>query len=299
LLRQAKCNVLGLTEALDRVADGTLPPRSVVLTFDDGFADFYSVARPILRDFGFPATLYLTTYYLIHNLPVFDPALGYLLWKGREQRLGLPEIFPQPVLLDTAGRQRASRVLQTYAQKKELTAIQKDGLLEDLAKSVGVDYDALRQSRVLNLINPGEARDLSAEGFDLQLHTHRHRTATGQDDFSREILDNRDCMTSLGLRPPEHFGYPSGVFYGANSSWLDDLGVKSAATCNAGLAAASSDRHYLPRVADCSPFTAAEFLSWAYGTAALLPHRGSAQHMIPQPDEIEAEVLPYAATVNG
>ena len=298
LLRQAKCNVLGLTEALDRLADGTLPPRSVVLTFDDGFADFYSVARPILRDLGFPATLYLTTYYLVHNLPVFDPALGYLLWRGREQRLALPEVFPQPVLLDTAGRQRASRILHTYALKKELTALQKDGLLEDVAKRVGVDYDALRRSRVLSLINPDEARSLSAEGFDLQLHTHRHRTATQRDVFSREIVDNRDCITAMGLPAPEHFGYPSGVF-GTSSSWLRELGIKSAVTCDAGFAARTSNLHYLPRVADCSPFTAVEFLSWIYGTAALLPHRGNAHHTDPASDEIEDEVLRYAATVNG
>src|SRR5436190_3816960 len=206
LLRDVKCNVLDLTEALDRLADGTLPPRSVVLTFDDGFADFYRVARPILRDFGFPATLYLTTHYLVHNLPVFDPALGYLLWKGRQQRLDWPEIIPQSVLLDTAGRERVSRMLHSYALKKELTTIQKDGLLEDLAKRVGVEYDALRQSRVLSLINQDEARNLSAEGVNLQLHTHRHRTCTRQDTFSREIVDNRDCIKALGLPVPEHFG---------------------------------------------------------------------------------------------
>ena len=40
---------------------GRLPKRPVVLTFDDGFADFYSDALPILINYGFVATLYLAT----------------------------------------------------------------------------------------------------------------------------------------------------------------------------------------------------------------------------------------------
>jgi peptidoglycan/xylan/chitin deacetylase (PgdA/CDA1 family) len=38
-----------------------LPERPVILTFDDGFADFYDTAFPILRRYGFPATLYVAT----------------------------------------------------------------------------------------------------------------------------------------------------------------------------------------------------------------------------------------------
>jgi peptidoglycan/xylan/chitin deacetylase (PgdA/CDA1 family) len=40
-----------------------LPPRTIVLTFDDGFADFYSAAAPVMRRLGFPATLFVTTGY--------------------------------------------------------------------------------------------------------------------------------------------------------------------------------------------------------------------------------------------
>jgi peptidoglycan/xylan/chitin deacetylase (PgdA/CDA1 family) len=42
-------------------SDSTLPPRSVVLTFDDGYADFYTSALPALQRHGFNATLYIAT----------------------------------------------------------------------------------------------------------------------------------------------------------------------------------------------------------------------------------------------
>lgn len=36
-----------------------MPPRSVILTFDDGLADFYDLAAPVLARFGYPATVFV------------------------------------------------------------------------------------------------------------------------------------------------------------------------------------------------------------------------------------------------
>ena len=56
-LRAGGYEVLPLDDALRRMHAGRLPPRAVTLTFDDGALDFLTHAVPLLREFGFPATV--------------------------------------------------------------------------------------------------------------------------------------------------------------------------------------------------------------------------------------------------
>ena len=53
------------------------------ITFDDGTYDFYKQAYPIVKRYGFPVTVYQTTYYSDRGLPVFNLICSYLLWKRR------------------------------------------------------------------------------------------------------------------------------------------------------------------------------------------------------------------------
>jgi len=52
--------VAGLVRAMTREY-GRLPARPVVLTFDDGFADFHDAALPVLLRYGFSGTVFVTT----------------------------------------------------------------------------------------------------------------------------------------------------------------------------------------------------------------------------------------------
>ncbi len=61
---KSNAHVMPLEDAIDALSNGSpIPPRAVVLTFDDGYLDFYSAAAPVLRSAGLPATVFLPTDY--------------------------------------------------------------------------------------------------------------------------------------------------------------------------------------------------------------------------------------------
>lgn len=273
MLADQRCSVLPLEEAVERLYRGDLPERAVALTFDDGAYDFYKAAHPIVREFGFPVTVYLTTYYSRFNRPVFDVMCSYLLWKARGERLEWPEVLAGERLLDGAGCQAAGRELKKHASERRLSGREKDELLAALAARLHIDYEGLCRERILHLMTPAEARELAIAGVDVQLHTHRHRVSQRRDLFEREIEENRRWIAEITSRPARHFCYPGGFHLPEFLPWLRDLDVKSATTCEPGLGARKTDPLLLPRLVDTTHLTGVEFRSWLSGAASFLPKR--------------------------
>src|SRR5580698_2529745 len=57
--------IISMRELARLLRDGDPPPpNSIALTIDDGHRDFYTCAFPILREYGFSATMYLPTAFI-------------------------------------------------------------------------------------------------------------------------------------------------------------------------------------------------------------------------------------------
>jgi peptidoglycan/xylan/chitin deacetylase (PgdA/CDA1 family) len=63
-LQQNGFSVIDLSKALGCFSEPEAKKNSVVITFDDGFRNFYRNAFPILNRYGFTATMYLPTAYI-------------------------------------------------------------------------------------------------------------------------------------------------------------------------------------------------------------------------------------------
>lgn len=276
LLDEGGYRVLPLAEALRRLYDGSLPERSVALTFDDGFHDFHARAYPVIEEFGFPVTVYLSTYYCLERRPVFHLACDYLLWAGSGGRVRDVELMGGTFDLDlrsAEGRGAALAELLRFAEERGLAEDEKQELLERLADALDVDWASIRERRIVHLMSPDEVEELAGRGVDFQLHMHRHRSPDDEEAYRENVRENRRVIAELTGRTPEHFCYPSGNARPRFARWLEREGVVSATTDRTGVAGPGARRMFLPRMLDHSGLDDGEFLSWTTGLARWLPGR--------------------------
>jgi biofilm PGA synthesis lipoprotein PgaB len=68
--------VLPVTEIINELnRGGELPSKSVAITFDDGYESIYSTAFPLLQEFGFPFSVFVSTG------PIDRQQAGYMTWE--------------------------------------------------------------------------------------------------------------------------------------------------------------------------------------------------------------------------
>jgi peptidoglycan/xylan/chitin deacetylase (PgdA/CDA1 family) len=278
-LKKGGYAVVSLREGLDRLEAGTLPPRAVALTFDDGLVDFYRVAYPMLCEFGFPATAYVATQYVQQQLPAFPAILSYILWATRGREVDGRGIVTDGLPLATRTEaERAMSVGRLTATARALGADSprlRDEYAAQVARRSGVDYDSIKRQRLFYLMTQQELAELDPRLVDVQLHTHTHSQPPDRARFHREIADNRDVIAAAGVSRAalDHFCYPNGETRPELPTWLREEGIRSATTCVPGLAHRRADPLLLPRFVDTQNVSALKFEAWLCGAATLLPRR--------------------------
>jgi peptidoglycan/xylan/chitin deacetylase (PgdA/CDA1 family) len=264
--------VLSLEEALKAFDNGTLPPNAVVITIDDGFFSTYKLAWPILRELSMPAIVYVTTYYAIKQTPIFRLAVQYMFWKTTAQSLdttglGFSETGVIPVA--TMEQKRSALLAAIRHGESQCNNEKREWLANLLGERLGVDYRAIVNSRIFNVMSPEEIIDLARGGIGIELHSHRHNLPLDHSGARREIEENRVILERLTGSSLIHFCYPSGFYRLEQLPWLAESGIFSAVTGESGLNYPHTPKLRLKRFVDGEDVSFIEFEGEVMGFAEL------------------------------
>lgn len=287
-------NVLDLSQALELMNKGRLPRRAVVITFDEGLYSFYQTAFGLLREHFFPATVYVTSYYVIKQNPIFRLTIQYMLWKTTMTQFDLSQVDKhlsgEYSCRTEKERDDVAWEIFRYAETR-LDEDQRVELARRLGEYLGVDYDQIVQRRFLHLMTLDQIREMHDAGVDIQLHTHRHQFPIAEERVRREIIDNRAALSEVVARPMVHLAYPSGLWSDSAFDWLKSLGVQSAMTCEPGTNLPDVSPFALRRFIDSENISQLEFEAEMSGVADVLrSFRSRIKHWLGQPEETMADV---------
>lgn len=255
-LQEEHFHVLGLTEALEKLHSGSLPANSVVITADDGWFST-THGNKTFSKYACPYTVYVSSYYVVNEVPVLNVAVRYMLWcycnshkKIDLHPLGLPNLEGTYSLLDSKEQKAFLKKLISSLDALQTTRLKID-FVRKIAKAFQFDYELLERDRILNFLSPTELHALSEQGVDIQLHTHRHRLPFyDEKQIGDEINDNRSHLSPYVKNKLHHFCYPSGDYTVGCEAILRNLGISSATTCDAGFVTRKTNLYYLPRFLD-------------------------------------------------
>lgn len=234
-----------------------------VITIDDGWYSTWLAMLPALEKHNYPATVYLTSYYSLHQAPVIDVALSYCISMvdiSRKPTVHLPAYDFGPMRITTeAAKKEALATAQNICASLDGDSA-KQLFLAALCDEVGISHSELVSGRWFHLMTAEEVKDAASRGIIFEAHTHHHRiTHRGKDSLAEEIAINSEFIHELTGRKPKHFCYPSGRY--TNNLWavLEECHMASSTTTDIGLVDAQTPRYAMPRILDGQDVSELEF----------------------------------------
>lgn len=261
-LKKKKYVILDLDSALDMLDNNALPSRAVVITIDDGFYSTYSSAFPILKNESVKATVYVTTYYSVMKNPVFNLVIPYMFWKTERASISIEGLdLPYSGVLSIRNRADKERLVSSILSYGQDQCNEEERFLlaKRIGKRLGVDYISMVESRILSIMNEKEIQELSDSGYDIELHTHRHRFPNIKEEAVREIFDNKAVLEPIVGRRLRHFCYPSGIWTENQWPWLSEMEIRSSVTTDLGINYHGTPRYALKRFGDDELLSTIEF----------------------------------------
>ena len=221
---QRHADLLPLSQAVACLKDGSLSPRCVSITFDDGYANNLELAYPLLKKYRAPATVFLASAY-VESGEIF-PFLKLKLIE-LSGRVGGKSSWPPP--------------LEYPSYPLDLVVQSAAPWWAEIRAHLSED-----QHRTLRSMNIEEVKSADLEWIEFGAHGHTHCILKNESRERRreEIQTSIDKVRQWIGRPVRLFSYPNGErgdFDESDKDVLRASGIQAAVTGIGGANTSDSD----------------------------------------------------------
>ncbi len=238
---------LPLSAAIGALENGTLPRRAVCVTFDDGYADNYRVALPVLKRWSVPATFFVATGFLDGGRMWNDTVIEAM------RRVPGPDFdlsdlgLGRYCLSDDSTRVRSA--VDLIQKLKYLPLAERQEKVEVIEERAG------QQLPVDLMMTSAQLRKLAGEeGMEIGGHTVSHPILARLDrqEAYSEIESGKKELEALVQRQVSLFAYPNGKpgqdYTERDIDIVREIGFEAAVSTTYGVTRNGGDRYQLPRI---------------------------------------------------
>lgn len=254
-----------------------VPLHSVILTFDDGYRSNYTLAYPLLKEFGAPAAIFATTDFIENKNFLWPDRMDYALHQSEAAdfelkvdsengSVSLPVKFDDDRSKKDCGRELRKRL---KAAPQELRSKIVETLEEKLGRRLSDRSDPPEIYRPLEWSEINKMLQSRLVSIGSHSHTHvilsrcRSEDAALELRLSKEIIEKR-----TSLSPCRYFCYPNGTpgdFNPGIKRQLKELGYACALTTIPGANPPDSDLFELKRIGVPQGGDGVDFVMNLYG----------------------------------
>jgi peptidoglycan/xylan/chitin deacetylase (PgdA/CDA1 family) len=246
--------LVSLTQLADWLTSGgPMPDNACVVTVDDGYGDFFSVAYPLFSEYGIPATVYLVSDFYDGKLWMWSDRVRYTFRQTTlaATSLELPDGTTLQFEFDTPAK-RLKGALALEEALKLLPHVDLLAVLDCLPKRLKVDLPATPPPEFAPL-SRDQVRAVSPL-IEFGAHSATHpilSKVSCPDELKSEIEGSKRRIEKELDRPVVHFGYPNGRHQDISAAVVEAVcaaGFRTAVTSEPGLIDSTDDPLYLPRI---------------------------------------------------
>jgi peptidoglycan/xylan/chitin deacetylase (PgdA/CDA1 family) len=209
---KSRFNVIDLERLLRWLnGRGELPPHPLLITFDDGYADTFTHAYPVLLRLNLPATLFVTSGNIDSRSPFYWDLVAYVFRHTKKDRFSLPGLG-RWVWNGVEERDRVTAAV--LSQLKRLPHEDKDRLVEEIPAALDVAHP--QRELASSLLSWDQVREMSEHGIAIGGHSHTHTVLTRASGAMA-----RDEILKCKKRIEEEIQQPVLVFAYANGTTSD------------------------------------------------------------------------------